>query len=80
MHYRVLKINYSPGSWVPLRDLSRSILKSGVKYIHWTTPGMEILDTYITLKARKFLERDFSICIKLKYIVEFCNIQHGKGL
>ena len=40
---------------------------------------MEMLDPYITLNARKFLERDFSIYIKLEYIVVFCNSQQGKG-
>ena len=79
MHYGVPKINSSLGSWVPLKELTMSILESGVKYIYCTTPRMEIIDPYTTLNARKFLKRDFPICIKLKYIVAFCNSHHGKG-
>ena len=71
MHFGLPKKNYILGSWVPLRELYMSILESGVKYTHWATPSMEMLDPYITLGARKFIERDFSICVKIKYIVEF---------
>ena len=80
MHCGMPKINYGSSSWVPLTELAVAILESGVKYIHWTTPSTEMLDPYIILNARKFLKRDFSICIKLKYIVAFCNSQQGKGL
>ena len=78
MNYGVPIINSSSGSWAQLREIAVSILEYGVKYIHWTTPSMEMLDPYITLNTRKFLERAFSIHIKLKYIVAICDIQQGK--
>ena len=40
---------------------------------------MEMIDPYITLNARKFIERDFPVRIKLKYIVAFCDSHQGKG-